>query len=498
MNLIIDPKHLEVTAEQISALMPYLIVMGGATLAILLSVVKSLNPKWSVFVVSVLTVAAGLWASFTGIGTPSVTLFNNMMVGDDYSNFFNLIFLGSALFTVLSSFRYLDKESLQFPEYNILVLFCALGMMFLACSLDMIVIFIALELMSLTAYSLVGFRRADRRANEASMKYFILGGAASAILLYGTALLYGLSGSTNIRDILAYVGQNAGALPVLFSVGAWLVLVGFLFKVASVPFHMWMPDVYEGAPTPVTGLMTTGIKAASFAVFLRVFISFGYGKSLVAGVQMHLHDLIWISAVLTMLFGNVIALQQTNLKRMLAYSSIAHTGYLMVGLLSGSSSEIGYSALVLYLVSYAVMNMGAFAILSIISGKGDEGLQLQDMSGLAKRHPWLAFAMAVFLFSMAGVPPTAGFVTKYLLFYSAVQAGEIWLVVLSVLCSAISAYYYLRVLVFMYMKPATENAHPRISFFSAATVAVMALVTLQVGILPSALVDLAKKVVGSL
>jgi NADH-quinone oxidoreductase subunit N len=453
--------------------MPYFWVFGGSILAIILSVLRVISPKWPVFGASVATAIAGIFGSQALIGLGRITLFNGMMVSDPYSNIFNILFLASACFTLLASFRYLDRENLQHPEYYILVLFAALGMMLMTSAMDLVVIFIALELMSLAVYCLVGFRRADRRSNEAAMKYFVLGSAASAVLLYGVALLYGATGSTNITEILAYV-QKGGQATALYTLGAWLVMMGFLFKVASVPFHMWMPDVYEGAPTPVTGFMTTGLKAAAFASFVRVFISMGYGKGLSAVVQAHLHDILWICAVLTMVIGNLVALTQTNLKRMLAYSSIAHSGYLLVGMIVGGGTEQGYAPVVMYLVSYAIMNLGAFVVLTMIANREDHGLNLQDLSGLASRRPWLAFSMAVFLFSMAGVPPTAGFVSKYLLFYSAVQAKEIVLVVISVLCSAISVYYYLRVLVFMYMRePSGSAPSSRVSGWSALAVACM-------------------------
>ncbi|MCM2278045.1 MAG: NADH-quinone oxidoreductase subunit N [Oligoflexia bacterium] len=497
----IRPELLTLTDGQLQALMPYFLVFGGISLAIIASVLRSLKPKWPVFILGMLTTIAGICSASGLLGSQagSELIFNGMMVSDAYSNFFNIVFLASAAFTLLSSFRYLDHEQLQHPEYYVLVLFSALGMMLMASALDLIVLFIALELMSLSVYVLVGFRRADRRCNEAAMKYFILGSAASAILLYGSALLYGMTGSTNIRDILAFVQAHPQGLPVVYVLGAWLVLVGFLFKVATVPFHMWMPDVYEGAPTPVTGFMTTGLKAAAFAAFVRVLISAGYGKGLVTAVQSHFHDILWVSAVLTMLVGNIVALTQVNLKRMLAYSSIAHSGYILVGMIAGPGSEQGYAPVVMYLVAYAVMNLGAFVVLTILAGRDDSGLNLQDLAGLSRRHPWLSFAMGVFMFSMAGIPPTAGFAAKYLLFYSAVQANEIPLVIIAVLCSAISVYYYLRVLVYIYMRdPAGSPAASRVSVWSLVAVSAMVVLTLQIGILPAKMVSAAKKAVTSL
>jgi NADH-quinone oxidoreductase subunit N len=495
----IRPELLTLTPEQAQVLWPYFLVFGGMVLAILASVLRAIKPKWPVFGITVLTAIGGIALSAGLLSADPVTVFNGMMISDGYANFFNIVFLASAALTAFSSVKYLDNEGLQHPEYYVLLMMSAFGMMLMTASLDLIVMFIALELMSLSVYTLVGFRRADRKSNEAAMKYFILGSAASAVLLYGAALLYGATGTMSIKGIAEFMAAHPQGLTPVFSLGGWLVILGFLFKVASVPFHMWMPDVYEGAPAPVTGFMTTGLKAAAFASFLRVFLSLGYGKNLSSLVQVHVHDIIWVSAVLTMIVGNVIALTQTNLKRMLAYSSIAHSGYLLIGLLTGSHSDQGHAGIVLYLVSYAIMNLGAFIVLTAIAGKGDTGLNLHDLSGLSRKRPWLAFAMAVFLFSMAGVPPTAGFFAKYLLFYSAIQAGETWLVVIGVLCSAISVYYYLRVLVFMYMRdPVDSSEGSRVSVWSMAAVTAMVVLTLQIGILPSRMVSAAKRAVASL
>jgi NADH-quinone oxidoreductase subunit N len=395
--------------------------------------------------------------------------------------------------------KYLYREKLHNPEYYILVLFSTCGMMLMASATDLISIFIALELMSLAVYVLVGFRRNDRKSNEAAMKYFILGSAASAILLYGSALVYGATGTLTITTVLSKISATPVLMTPIFHLGAWLVLIGFLFKVASVPFHMWMPDVYEGAPTPITGFMTTGIKAASFAALVRVFLSLGYGKDLASAMEGRLHDVLWVLAVLTMAIGNLVALTQTNLKRMLAYSSIAHTGYLLVGLIAAPHSETGYAPILMYLVAYTVMNLGTFGVLSILAGRGDTNLNLHDMSGISRRHPWLAFATAVFMFSMAGVPPTAGFAAKYYLFYSAVQAGEIPLVVIAVLCSAIGVYYYLRVLVHMYMRdPSGQPQTTTVPAFGAFAVAMMVAMTLQIGVLPSKMLAVTKRVVARL
>jgi NADH-quinone oxidoreductase subunit N len=433
-----------------------------------------------------------LWA-------PKVELFSQMMVVDSYSTFFNLLFLACGAVTLMASYRYLDREKIQYPEFYLLVLFSIIGMMLMTASQNLILLFINLELMSLAIYALCGFRRSDRKSNEAAMKYFVLGSAASAILLMGIALLYGSTGTLQMDQIQSRMAAVNEGASLTFVMAVGLILVGFLFKIATVPFHMWMPDVYEGAPAPVTGLMTSALKAAAFATLVRFMISLGYGKALSASLQTNLHDLLWVLAVLTMLVGNVIALTQKNLKRMLAYSSISHTGYLLVGILAGPSSGGNYSSVILYLVTYAIMNIGAFAILGILANQDDSGLHLEDMSGLSRRHPFLSFGLAVFLLSMAGMPPTAGFVSKYYLFYSAIQSGEILLVVLGVLCSAIGVYYYLRVLVFIYMKnPAATTPTTRVSGWAGFAVATMLVLTLQVGLLPSRMLDLAKRAMTSL
>ena len=340
--LTIRPELLSLTAEQMTALTPWAILMCGTILAMLFSVIFRSAPKWPVALVAMASsaLAAGVFASHVGLEPQS--LFNNMLAVDGFSRLFGALFCAAAFFTALSSLKYLDREALQHPEYYILLLFAAFGMMTMAAAQDLIVIFIALEIMSLSVYILTGFRRSDRRSNEAAMKYFVLGSAASAVFLYGGAFLYGATGSLNITRILQWSLQSQGPISALFVLGAAMLLFGFLLKVAAVPFHMWMPDVYEGAPTPVTGFMTTGIKAASFAAFVRVLSHLGFGQGLAETLNAHLHDLLWVTAVLTMFIGNVIALTQVNLKRMLAYSSIAHTGYLLVGMLAAPATEAGY------------------------------------------------------------------------------------------------------------------------------------------------------------
>ena len=496
---VVDLQTLEISALQVKALYPYLAVFSGALLCILASGVSWFSKRSVLIFITLVSLIVSAYFSIENLSGDRVMLFSNMMVSDSYSQFFNILFVFIGAVSILMSMKYLDRENLHLPEYYILMLFSVLGMMLLSASLDFIVLFISLEIMSLCVYALVGFRRSDRKSNEAALKYFILGAAASAILLYGVALLYGATKSMNILEIYNIATTQGSRITPMFIIGSWLVVIGFLFKVAAVPFHMWMPDVYEGAPTPITGFMTTGVKAASFATFARVLMTTGFGKDLAGSLSENFMTILWVVAAATMLIGNVIALTQTNLKRMLAYSSIAHTGYLVMGLMAAPFSESGNSAVVLYLVTYSITNLGAFGILTILAGKGDTDLSLQNLSGLSKRHPWLAFAMAIFMFSMAGIPPTAGFASKYFLFYSAVQAKLMWLVVLGVMCSAMSVYFYLRILVFMYMRdPAMENDGIKPSVLAGIVVAVMTILTLQVGIMPSKMIETSKSVVQSL
>ncbi|MBY0371183.1 NADH-quinone oxidoreductase subunit N [bacterium] len=482
------PPAFGLTAQQLAWLTPYFFVLGGSCLALLLSVYEATKPSISVPATIILAFLGGIATTLPLIEQPPTLLFGGMLIADGFTAYANILFLISAAAVTFFSRRYLLNQDLEHTEFYTLIALSALGMMIMAASTDLVMIFLGLELMSISVYVLVGFRRNDRRSNEAGIKYYILGSAASAVMLYGAALFFGATGTTNvqvgaIRAIQMGMGQNA-----LLIAGLLCILIGFLFKIASVPFHMWMPDVYEGAPAPVTGFMTTGLKAAVFITLLRVFSSMVSVPALSPQAMEAFQNVLWVSAALTMFLGNVAALQQTNIKRMLAYSSIAHSGYLLVGLLAGPQSHDGFSAVLFYVVIYTIMNLGAFAVVSAIAQKGDTGLELNDLSGLSAKHPGLAFLLAVFLFSMAGIPPTAGFTAKYYLFYSAIQAGQVWLVVLAVLCSAIGAYYYLRVIVQLYMREAIagsplQNWKPSRAAVTTALAAVI--LVLQLGIYPA-------------
>jgi NADH-quinone oxidoreductase subunit N len=363
------------------------------------------------------------------------------------------------------------------------MLFATSGMMFMASAGDLIVLYLGLELMALSIYVLAGFMRNDSRSNEAGIKYLLLGAFSSGIMLYGMSLLYGISGTTNLNGILAFLRGADLANPVLFLAMVMLV-VSFGFKVAAVPFHMWVPDVYEGAPTSVTAFMSAGPKVAGFAVLLRVFLH--ALQPLHADMSIILGGL----AVLTMALGNIMAIAQTNIKRMLAYSSIAHAGYALVGLAAGGPE--GAASVMLYVLIYAVMNMGAFGVVIMLRKSGARGEEIADFAGLGKTNKTAAFLMLIFMFSLTGIPPMAGFMGKFYIFKSAVQAGMIWLAVAGVLFSSISAYFYLRVIMVMWMYDPKEEFTLVKSPALALALAVTVTAVLVIGVYPSAVLEFAR------
>ncbi len=373
-----------------------------------------------------------------------------MIAVDTFRVATNFIVLGAVALGLLFSFDYLDREELNIGEYYFLFLMAAVGMMLLAGSRDLIVVFVGLELMSLSVYVLTGMNRRDPRSAEAALKYFLMGAFASGFLLYGIALIFGAAGSTNLALVTSEVARGVGDRNFLLLAGVTLLAVGFAFKISAVPFHMWTPDVYEGAPTPVTGYMAAGVKAAAFAAIIRLVT-----VELEPAMPVW-QAIMWWLAVLTMLVPNLIALAQDDVKRMLAYSSIAHGGYLLVGVVAANS--LGRSATVFYLAVYAVMTLGAFAIVYVVAGKGDQRGTLADYRGLGWRRPFLGAIFGIFLLSLAGFPPTGGFIGKLYLLRAAVDAGETFLAVTLVLMSFVSYYYYLRVIWKMYFEVAPEDA----------------------------------------
>lgn len=412
--------------------------------------------------------------------------FNRMVVMDPYALFFHAVLLLAAGVTVLISLDYMVQEGLEHYEYYALMLFATFGMMLMAAAQELIMIFLGLETMSISIYVLAGWRKDHPKGHEAALKYLLLGAFSGAFLLYGIALIYGATGTTHLKGVADFLAQGGGQGSKLLLIGIALLVVGFGFKVASVPFHMWTPDVYEGAPAPITAYMAAGVKAAAFAAFLRVFF-YSLGS-----VQADWVMILWVIAVATMTLGNVVALAQENIKRMLAYSSIAHAGYILVGMVAGG--DIANASILYYLLAYTLMNMGAFAVITLYGRKGEENVFIEDYRGLGFRYPALGAAMALFMFSMAGIPPTAGFMAKFYVFSAAVNKGYIWLVVIAVLNSLVSVYYYFRVTMKMYMQ-APERDLEGVGLGPAMAVALLvtAVGTLWLGVFPDTYLDLAKQ-----
>jgi NADH-quinone oxidoreductase subunit N len=422
----------------------------------------------------------------------SETGYSGMAVLDNLSTLFNLLFLGSTGVVILLSMPFLRRDNVEHSEYYSLLLFATVGMMILASSLDLITLFLGIEVLSISLYILAGYRRDSDASNEAAMKYFLLGAFASSVLLYGIALVYGAVGTTNLARIAEAAGGAAGSVPegLLFA-GVALILVGLAFKVAAAPFHMWTPDVYEGAPTPITAFLSAGPKAAAFAAILRVFLV-GFGP-----IQAEWDTILTVIAALTMTIGNVAAIAQTNVKRMLAYSSIAHSGYVLIGVVSGGPT--GGTAAVFYLIAYVAMNLGAFAVIVLLEHKGQRGEELRDYGGLGFRYPVIGALLSLFMISLSGIPPTVGFTGKLYLFGAAVQSGHIALAVIGVLNSAISVFYYLRLMVLMYMREAQETMPAiRMPVTLALVLVVTAAATLWPGLFPSAWLDAAREGVKAL
>src|SRR3989454_11847679 len=451
----------------LSLIMPELIVGLAAVLVMLVDAFARPRQRWLTGGLSLVALGAGAGASiWLGLGWSGPrTAFNGMIVLDDLRLGFTFIFLLVSTLTILISMIWVEREKLPAGEFHALLLFATCGMMLMASGGDLVIIFLGLEILSIATYVMAGFRRTDVRSNESSMKYFILGSFSSAFLLYGIALIYGGTatsagpGTTNIYEIARRIPDSQ--FPPLIFAGAAMMLVGFGFKIATAPFHVWTPDVYEGAPTPVTAFMAAGPKAAGFAAFLRVFV-FAFPFVLVSannevGAQVHTA---WLSsltllAILTMLVGNVVAIVQNNVKRLLAYSSIAHAGYALVGFVAaGAATDMNQrnaalTSVTFYLLTYAVMNIGAFVVVTLIARSGDRRTEVEDYNGIGFKSPLLAFSLSLFLLSLLGMPLTAGFMGKIVVFREALRQGYVGLVVIAVINTAISAYYYLRLIIVM-------------------------------------------------
>ena len=429
-------------------------------------------------------VLAATGVAVIAIGSPHVTVSGGLMSIDAFGTFFKLLFLGAAALTLMMSGPYLEVEQTSAGAYCFLVLAATLGMMFMASGVELVTIFIGLETMAVAFYILAGYLKPSARSNEAAVKYFLLGAFSLGILLYGMSILYGLTGSTNLKEIATALVEQDGAGNQMLLLGVVLLVAGVGFKIAAVPFHMWAPDVYEGAPTPITAFLSVGSKAAAFAMLLRIFVE---GLPSVSADWRLLFEIL---AIVTMTVGNVAALTQSNIKRMLAYSSIAQAGYVLIGVVVGTPR--GISAALIYLAVYAFMQMGAFAVVVMLRRRDAIGDDLKDFNGLYFRSPLAACAMLLFMLSLGGIPPTAGFMGKLWLFGAAIEANYVWLAVIGVLNSAVSLYYYIRVVVFMWLKNEPVGSEPRMSPAVAATIAVTLSATLALGVYPRPLFDLAE------
>jgi NADH-quinone oxidoreductase subunit N len=420
---------------------------------------------------------------------PAYSGFEHRLAVDTFAIFLQLIILAATALVILVSLKYLEIEEAHLGEYYALLLFAAVGMMFMAAGTDLVVLFIALELMALCEYVLTGFLRGSRRSNEAAMKFFLLGAFSSGLLLYGMSLLYGISGSTKL-GVIAMSLDNRPAGDPLSWVAMITLLAGLLFKVAAVPFHQWTPDAYEGAPTSITAFISVAPKVASFAILVRL---------LLAGIRpMHVEwqGLLVGVAIATMTLGNLAAITQTNIKRFFGYSTISHVGYLLLGLIAAADgSSDGLTAVVIYLLVYAFMNLGAFGIIILMRRKDIIGDEIDDLSGLMSRAPGCAILMLIFLLSLAGIPPTAGFIGKYYIFLSLIETGHVYLAVLGVAYAVVALYYYFRIVVAMFMKKVPDAVPLATSPGLALALGVAVAMTLWIGIYPQPFIVMAREAV---
>jgi len=468
-------------ALNLNAVLPELVMVVAAAIVMLLDIfnrrgrapTKAWLP-WVALAGVLVTGAVSIWL----LGQP-VTSFQGMAIHDERAQALNLVVLTGAALSILLSVRYIPTVNHQTGEYYTLLLLVSTGMMAMGSATDLMVVFLALETFSLGLYILAGLNRKSLRSNEAAMKYFLLGAFASAFFVYGAAFVYGATGSTRFDLIAVTLFDGKADLPLLY-IGVTMLIAGFGFKVSLVPFHMWTPDVYQGSPTPVTAFMSIGTKAAAFAAFYRFFAFALPTEQATWGWALA------ILAVLTMTLGNLVALRQSSLKRLLAYSSIAHAGYILVGL--ATATPAGIDGALYYLISYAFMNMGAFAVVILLERQGEMDAEGDRLKGLSRRHPQLALIMSIFMFSLAGVPPFAGFFAKFFVFAAAVEGGWSWLAAIAMLNSAIGAWYYLRIVVDMYFAEPTADAQiepQQVSLPLTITLGIAAVFTIALGVLPS-------------
>jgi NADH-quinone oxidoreductase subunit N len=474
--------------NSLNAMFPLLTLVAGALLVILLEAsIKRENKSYLAYISIIFLIICGFFCIQSW--GKDLSYFSNHLFLDNFALFFSFVLIIATILVILISMKYISLQNANVGEYYALLLLALSGMLIMVSSTDLIVIFLGLEILSMSSYALAGLKRGDEKSSEAALKYFLLGSFASAFLVYGLALLYGVSNSSNISVIIKHFQTESG-LSLMSYAGLGLVIVGFGFKIAVVPFHMWTPDVYQGAPTPITAFFSIGPKAVGFAVLVRLLYPFWD----VAFNSEVIFSLLWLISALTMIIGNLIALRQTNIKRMLAYSSIAHAGYLMVAILSRDNSS-----LLFYFVVYLFMNIGAFAAVIALGKKDKEYLELDDYAGIGFKYPWIGATFAVFLFSLAGFPPTGGFLAKFYVFSAAVREGLVSLVVIGVLASLVSVYYYLRVIVYMYMREPTYEVDINLENPALFLVLFLCLYgVLQLGIFPGNVLIIIKQAVSSI
>ena len=465
-----------------AAIIPILIVALSAIAAMLAEAIRRPGERMPIAGFGLIGCGGAALASYFLWDTRAESF--GVILSDNFALFINLVLCVVGVLTMLFSNDTVEREGIPAGEYYALTLFALCGMMMMAAATDLLVIFIALEILSLSVYVLTGIRRASAGGAEAAFKYFLLGAFSSAFFLYGIAFAFVLSGSTRLEQIgIALSSQPAGAPQTLALLAIGLLAVGFAFKISAVPFHMWTPDAYEGAPTIVTAFMSTGVKAAAFAAFVRVFLS------PLEPLQAQWIPILSAIAAVTMILGTVVGVVQTNVKRMLAYSSIAHAGYLLLGIIA--ASDTGKAAVLFYLLTYAVSNLGALGIVALLGTAQHQHDQLRDFAGLWRSRPGLAGLMTVFLLSLGGFPPMAGFIGKWYIFSAAVQEGHYWLAIIGVLTSVVSVFFYLRIVVMMYMTDGAETVRPALPVTAVVGLALATVAVFYLGVLPTRALALA-------
>ncbi|GAB4464399.1 MAG: NADH-quinone oxidoreductase subunit N [Anaerolineales bacterium] len=470
---------MNLTPQDYQVLTPYILLTAWACVLLLVDLFIPKERKSLTALLAALGLAVTLGFTLSQVGIEQTGFFG-MAALDGFSTFVNALLLLSGILGIALAHGYVKRMDIERGEYYTLLLFSVSGMMLMAQAADLIMVFIALELLSIPLYVLAAFARPQLSSEEAGVKYFLLGAFATGFVVYGTALIFGATGSTNLYAI--FQSASNGTSTLLLTIGAALVLVGFGFKIAAVPFHMWTPDVYQGAPTAVTGFMASGAKIAGFAALLRVF------ATAFPSIAVDMTAVLWALAALTMILGNIIAISQTDIKRMLAYSSIAHAGYILMAFVpygDPAVRDVSIAAGLFYLVAYAFTNFGAWSVVIALEKKEEKGLAIADYAGLGRKHPALAAAMTVFMLSLVGLPPTLGLVGKVYLFRAVIAGGFTGLAIIGVVTSLISAYYYLRVVVTMYMKdgePETER-----ETWLGLTTALTAVITVVFSLVPQSL-----------